>query len=207
MVLFDVTVAEFLKQVSDLLRAVEHLFRARGVDVPGEKVELGSFALNHLFKEGARPGEIVCKCGTAELDLGEATAQIEERGLEEVEELLGRAAPASLFVVVDYVCVKVSLVPDLPILDGIVEAVCPALGVVQDDVLADLCPLERVCGLYSSVFAGPMLDGGAETVIDLAVSLKAGGNVFIGVDEIVSGGIVGIAREIGEDAMNVHYVL
>ena len=74
-------------------------------------------------------------------------------------------------------------------------------------MLADLCPFEGILGFYRAVFTGKMLDRGAEAVIDLAVRVKAGLDVLVGVSEIVSGGIVGIAREIGEDAMDVHYVL
>ena len=52
-----------------------------------------------------------------------------------------------------------------------------------------------------------MLDRGAKAIVDLAICVKAGGDVLVGVAEIVSRGIVGVAREIGEDAMDVHYVL
>ena len=78
---------------------------------------------------------------------------------------------------------------------------------MHNDMLADLCPFERVFGLDRAVFAGQMLDRCAESVINFTICIEAGGDVLVGVAEIVSGGIVGIAREIGKDAMDVHYVL
>ena len=64
-------------------------------------------------------------------------------------------APATLVRAV--VGVKVGLVPDFPVFDVIVKAICPTLGIVSYNMLTDLCPFLEILGLNCAVFLDAVL--------------------------------------------------
>jgi hypothetical protein len=81
------------------------------------------------------------------------------RDVEKLEKFLCRSAPTAL--VRGIVLVEIGLVPYFPILDIHMEAVCPALGIMANDMLADDCPFFEIGRGEGVIFLLPMLDLGA----------------------------------------------
>ena len=121
-------------------------------------------------------------------------------------ELRKRAAP---LLVLDGVLPVVGLVPDFPVGDLPSEAVCPALGVVADHVLADARPLRVVLRRIDAVrlYLAVVLDGHAQAEPRLHAVGDQGGQHLVRVQEVVVRRVVFVRVEIGEDVRDVHHVV
>lgn len=122
--------------------------------------------------------------GTADAQLRKARLEVLGGNLVKLEVLLRRPAPGPLLRAV--VRVEVRLVPNLPIADVIAVAVCPALIVMPDDMLADRCPLVKIRRRQGVVLADLMLNPLPQAVKGLGPRLQRDRNVLIRAGEIVS---------------------
>ena len=111
------------------------------------------------IKEGLCPiGNGNRQSRTADLEVREALLEVRCRHTVQFKEFAHGAAPALFIDIIRIVRRTVRLVPDFPIFDVIVEAVRPTLGIVTDDVFADLRPLLIVLRRKRAVFLWPVLD-------------------------------------------------
>ena len=108
-------------------------------------LELIGLALFILYTESFRIVEDTAKLTTAvAADLYSVTKarfQVLCRNVVKLVELLGSTSPHLVFLKSR---VAVGLIPNFPVFDSVVEAVCPALVVVADYVLTNARPLCRV---------------------------------------------------------------
>ena len=86
----------------------------------------------------------------------EVTPKTVRENVEKFKELYLCSTPARLVGIV--IKSSVRLVPDLPVFHIIVVTVCPAFGVVHDDMLADARPLCKILWGKGVVFFLPMLN-------------------------------------------------
>ena len=86
--------------------------------------------------------------------------------LIELEEISVRTVPCRGHVLLPASVLEseVRLIPDLPVLYVITEAVSPSFSVVTDDVFAYLGPFLIVLRRNHAIFLAPLLDGLAQTV-------------------------------------------
>ncbi len=168
--------------------------------MPGEEIKR-YIPFLHLGEEDLRPSLAAADRRTAYLKLREAALQMLRSDLKEVEELCLCPAPAALIFRV--VCVEVGLVPDLPVFYTEIHAFSPAVIDVPDDMLADPCPFVKVGGRDRPVLFYRMLNALTEPVKHMSSGLLYAGEVFVGVHEIIRGGVVLIGFEILKDTGDV----
>ena len=133
----------------------------------------------------------------------ELLLQIGRCGGVQLKELLRAPAPHGVLHRIGDI---VRLVPDLPVADGIVEAVRPALGIVPDDALAYLCPRERITRRPDTcrVHCPLILNGHAQSEERLGSALHKLRDQQVGKAKAVRGGISGISVRIGEQIGDIH---
>ena len=125
--------------------------------------------------------------------------------IEEFKELRPRTAPAPL--VSRIVGIQIGLVPDFPISQLQPITVSPPLGIVANDMLADLCPLLIIRRNQCSVFLDLMLDARAQTVKGLGSCRLGGQNIVIGAGKVIGCRIVDIGFKAPKDGVNIDRVL
>ena len=125
--------------------------------------------------------------------------------VEKFKELRLCTAPATL--VRRVVGIQVGLIPDLPIAEIETITVCPALGIVSDDMLADLCPFLKILRHNRTVFLNLMLNTRTETVEGLRSGRFGGQNIIICAEEIVGCRIVNVRLKSRENGVNVDGML
>ena len=82
--------------------------------------------------------------------MGEARFEMLVGDIVKLKKLLCRTAPTAL--VCGIVLVEIRLVPDLPILDIHIKAVCPSFGIVSDDMLTNDSPFFEIGRRQSVIF-------------------------------------------------------
>ena len=114
-----------------------------------------------------------------------------------------RAVPHLVFGIVASV---IRLVPDLPILNTVFVAVCPALVIVPDNMLADARPLRIVLRRKDAIGLDivVILDGFAEAEDRGAICFHQGRNENIREGEIIGCGIGFVRMKITEHVMDIH---
>ena len=113
------------------------------------------------------------------------------------EVIFGRTLP-------HIVLIQIGLVPDLPMPDVPMKAVCPAFVVVADDLDADARPLIHVRRHIGVQLAHRVLNGGPQTVDDLCAAVHNGLERRIGVLKDIIGRVGLICGKIRENLRNVH---
>ena len=144
----------------------------------------------------------MCQCGTADHQVREAGFEVLGGNFIEVEELLRSAAPCA--PVGAAFGVKVRLVPDFPIPDVVMIAVCPALVVVTDDVLADFCPFVKIRRRNGVMLTNLMLDFLSQTVEGFGSCFQRDRDVFVCTGKIIGCGIVDIRLKAGKDCADIN---
>ena len=99
---------------------------------------------------------------------------------------------------------QIRLVPDLPVRHIECIAAVPALRVVQDDVLTDLHPLERVLRGLGVVLFDLVFNGLAEAVEGFGPRIQRTQNALVRVCKIICRRVVHIGGKIAEDHRDVH---
>ena len=120
-------------------------------------------------------------------------------------ELCRSTAPAEL--VVGVIVIKIRLVPNFPVFDVPMIAVCPSFVVVADDMLTDDRPLVKVLWRQSSVFLAVMLNAVAEAVENPGSCFQDGLQIFVGNGKIVRVFIIRVRVEIRKNTNDVNAVL
>ena len=201
-----VPVAVALHDLARLLRARDQRRRVARVVVPGEEVDRRAVRAL-VLEEPVAVVHVARERGTADLQLGELPLQVLRRDLEELEELLLRAAPHPGQTRLPPVHVDVRLVPDLPVLDVPLETVRPAPVVVTDDVLADPRPLGEVLGRPHVVALRGVLDALAEAEERLGAGRAHVAQVGVGHGEVVALRVVLVRVEVREHRRDVGHVV
>ena len=179
--------------------------------MPGYEID-GNVILPHILEElreiGLRSLDTAVG-GTSYLQLREAFLEMFGcDGVELVELFDGPSPGARLGLPSAGGLVEVGLVPDLPVLDIIVETVGPAFIVVEYDVFAYSRPFLVIFRRIDVVLGGLLvLDGLPETVEGFAAGIDQGLDVGIGLPEIVRGGLVRILAEIREHLADIYQPL
>ena len=98
------------------------------------------------------------------------------------------------------------LIPYLPILNIMIESVCPALIVVADYMLADPCPLVKILWRIDVIrlYIPVVLDSNTKTVKYLRARLDDISDVSVGESEIIVFGIVLVGVKISENIWNIN---
>ena len=143
--------------------------------------------LRHILEEIVCPGIILAKRRSADLQVREALVQMIRRGLIELEEISVRTVPGRRHVLLpaSVLEAQVRLIPDLPVLDIILEAVCPSFGVVTDDMLAYPGPFLIVLRRNHAIFLAPFLDGLSQTVEHLGSGCLDVGQKHVGQFKVI----------------------
>ena len=139
---------------------------------------------------------------SADLQMGEFRLQIFGGNVVQLKELLLGSLPAGIVLDLGLV---IGLVPDLPVVQLHVIAVCPSLVIVQDDMLADPRPLCGILGRIDVVRLDRVivLDGGTQTVKGLDPLLGHSRKEGVGKGEIIGRGIVLVRIEVAEYVGNI----
>ena len=183
--------------------------------MPGKEVQRHIPAL-HLGKEPFIPyryrphARIRTGHGrTADTKVGETAFEVLYGNLEEIVEFLRGTGPtARIHLPLVVVPFQVGLVPDLPVLDVVLEAVGPAFIVMADDVLADLRPLLVVLGRIDSILLqGLVLDTLAQAVEHLHACILDALDIPISQRKVVGLGLVRVLGKVREDDGNVDHML
>ena len=148
---------------------------------------------------GAKPDARVAADRNA---VAEALLQMLGRDVVQLVKLRRRAAPhvGGLHGVA-----IVRLVPNFPVADVVVIAVCPPLVVVADDVLADHRPFRGVLGREDTVRLQRLgiFDRDAQTEERLAVNLHQLLDQAVGENKIVGCRVVGVGVKVAEQIRNI----
>ena len=86
-------------------------------------------------------------------------------------------------------------------------AICPAFGVVADDMFTNDCPFFEIRRREDIVFFGPMLNFRAQTIENLCTACLDDTQIFICEHKIIRSGICRVLCEIREDHIDVNDVL
>ena len=176
--------------------------------MPGEEIEGSVLAVScKICKHILKDIKAVCyraESRSADFKVGKSFLKMIESYFEEFKKLIHCTAPGRTIALL-IACVR--LIPYLPILNIILEAVCPALVVVHNYMFANLRPLFKIRRRQSAVLLHPMLNLVAQAVKDLGPCLLNGFQVFIGQDKIVGCGVIYIRVRIRKNRPNVHSVL
>ena len=123
----------------------------------------------------------------------------------EVEIFLHRALPHGIVLDVGHV---VRFVPDLPILNTVIKAVCPSLVIVHYNVLADSRPFMKILGRDDVVGLDKVVvfDGYAQAVVGHNSAIYHARQKHVGKGEIVGCRVVFVCVEIGENVGNINVV-
>ena len=140
----------------------------------------------------------------ADLEMRELLLQVWRDSAVKPQVFRKRRAPHRIAV---HVRVVLRLVPDFPVVDLHLEAVCPAFGIVADHVLADAAPLREVLGRHD-VHRGiaardEVLDSDTQAEERLDIVLLESLQKRIGVDEAVALRVFLVGVEVREYDGNV----
>ena len=150
--------------------------------MPGEKVKR-SISLFHFSQEILCPVTSAGNGGAADFKVREALFKVLRGCFVKVEILRLCTAPAAFVCAV--VAVKVRLVPYFPVGHVVIESVCPALGIVADNMLTDNRPFFGIGRRNRTVLFYLMLNSLSETEKGFCACFKADENCLIGAFKIV----------------------
>ena len=145
---------------------------------------------------------------TTDLDVRKTRTQVTGRCNIKLIELFQCPRPCTrIRKLTAFLHIQIRFIPYLPVLDIIMESVCPSLVIMSDDVFADPGPLHIVLRRVYAIFFRAMLDGQAEAVERFGSCIYHIGNEHISVHEIIRRRIIHRSAPIREHRIDVHTML
>ena len=146
--------------------------------MPGEEIKRCAVK---ACKEGFCPTLSVGNSRAAYLKARETLFKMCCRNFVKLKKFRLCASPTTL--VGGVVIVKVGLVPDLPVFNIVMEAVCPAFCIMANDMLTNYCPLFEILRRQSSEFLNSVFNFRAEAIEGSNARILADLYIFVGCGE------------------------